>query len=97
MTPRPTLLRRREVLSGAGALGLLALAGCASRELSASTDLGGSRDLSVLNWELYIDPDEDGAVGTITRVQDELGLRVSYDESYEDNIAAWNDLESPNQ
>lgn len=91
----PSLLRRRDLLAGAGALGLLSLAGCASRELSASTDLGGNRDLSILNWELYIDPDEDGAVGTISRVQDELGLRVAYDDSYEDNIAAWNDLIVP--
>lgn len=97
-SPRPTppsLLRRRDLLAGAGALGLLSIAACASRESSASTDLGGARDLSILNWELYIDPDEDGVPGTISRIQDELGLRVAYDESYEDNIAAWNDLIVP--
>ncbi len=95
MTGRPSLLRRRDLLAGAGALGLLSLAGCASRDLSGSPDLGGSRNLSVLNWELYIDPDEDGTLGTISRMQEELGLFVSYDDSYEDNIAAWNDLIVP--
>ena len=92
---QPSLLRRRDILAGAGALGLLSLAGCASRDLGASPDLGGGQNLSVLNWELYIDPDEDGSVGTISRMRDELGLSVAYDESYEDNIAAWNDLIVP--
>lgn len=92
---QPSLLRRRDILAGAGALGLLSLAGCASRDLGASPDLGGGRNLSVLNWELYIDPDEDGTLGTISRMRDELGLSVAYDESYEDNIAAWNDLIVP--
>jgi spermidine/putrescine transport system substrate-binding protein len=58
-------------------------------------DLGGSTSLSVLNWPLYIDPDEDGALGSISRMREELGLQVRYDDSYEDNIAAWNDLIVP--
>lgn len=92
---RPTLLGRRDVLRGAGALGLLAMAGCAGGSDVRSVDLGGGTNLSVLNWPLYIDPDEDGVDGTISRVRDELGLQVTYDESYEDNIEAWNSLIVP--
>lgn len=90
------LLRRRDMLAGGGALGLLALAGCgAGSDGIKSLDLGGDTRLSVLNWELYIDPDEEGADGTITRIEREAGLRVAYDESYQDNIDAWNRLIVP--
>ncbi len=93
---RSGLLRRRDVLGGAGAFGLLALAGCTGGTDGVRTlDLGGDRDLRILNWELYIDPDEAGADGTITRIEQAEGLRVSYDETYEDNIDAWENLISP--
>lgn len=94
---RPPMLSRRDVMAGASALGAaLLLTGCGrSGDDIDSDDLGGAVDLSVLNWPLYIDPDEDGVDGTITRIQRERGLQVTYDDSYEDNIAAWNDLIVP--
>lgn len=92
---RPTLLARRDVLRGAGALGLLALTGCGGDDAVRTIDLGGDRDLSVLNWPLYIDPDEDGVDGTVTRAQRDLGIRVTYEDTYEDNIAAWEELIVP--
>ncbi len=91
-----SLLRRRDVLRGAGAMGLLALAGCSRGGGGVrQADLGGGTELSILNWELYIDPDEGPTEGTITRAERERGLRVRYDESYEDNIAAWETLIAP--
>ncbi len=93
---RANLLRRRDVLGGAGALAALTLAGCGSGDASVSSiDLGGRTNLSILNWELYIDPDEDGAEGTITRAERERSISVTYDDSYQDNIGAWNDLITP--
>ncbi len=89
-------LRRRDLLGGAGALGLVALAGCSRGGDQVRTiDLGGGDQLSILNWSLYIDPDEGATEGTITRVQRERDLVVSYDESYEDNILAWETLIVP--
>ncbi len=93
----PLMLSRRQALSGAGALATLLLAGCSTSSSSgiSAADLGGSTNLSVLNWPLYIDPDEDGVLGSISRMREELGLQVRYDDSYEDNISAWNDLIVP--
>ena len=91
----PQLLTRRQVLGGAGALGLAALAGCGTSNDIRVADLGGRNRLSVLNWELYVDPDEDGAPGTVSRIQAERGVDVSYDPSYVDNIEAWETLIAP--
>lgn len=79
-------------LGGLGALGL-GLAGCSFGGSSGSPDLGGSTNLRMLTWSDYIDPDENGRPGTLTRAQSELGLTVDpYDDSYADNYAGWEDL-----
>ena len=45
----------------------------------------GSRDVRILNWQAYIDPTEDGAIGTVDRFQDGSGVTVQYSEDFNDN------------
>ncbi len=78
-------------LGGLGALGL-GLAGC-SFGSSGSPDLGGSTNLRMLTWSDYIDTDENGQPGTLSRVQTQLGLTVDpYDDSYADNYDSYENL-----
>ena len=41
--------------------------------------------VDILNWTEYIDPTEDGDVGTVDRFQDETGISVNYSETFNDN------------
>ena len=41
--------------------------------------------MRILNWQAYIDPTEDGAVGTVDRFQDATGITVEYSEDLNDN------------
>lgn len=82
-------MSRRTFLSTASALGLgLGLPACSKAGLRAAPtgDAGPSTHrLRVLNWALYIDTDQPGAPGTVTRFERATGTRVSYSEAYNDN------------
>ena len=49
----------------------------------------GDRELNILNWTEYIDPTEDGEVGTVDRFEAETGIRVNYSETLNDNMEAY--------
>ena len=56
-----------------------------------SSTLGvGDGEVNILNWQGYIDPTEDGAVGTIDRFQEETGIAVTYSEDFNDNNEVYN-------
>jgi len=86
-------LSRRTFLGGAAAMGLglgfgLGAAGCSKGGLRAAPagDAGPSSGrLRVLNWALYIDPDQPGQPGTVSRFQQQTGTQGSYSEAYNDN------------
>ena len=51
-----------------------------------SSTLGtGETELRVLNWQAYIDPSEDGAVGTVDRFSEASGVDITYSEDFNDN------------
>ncbi|MCB0990825.1 MAG: spermidine/putrescine ABC transporter substrate-binding protein [Acidimicrobiales bacterium] len=81
---------RRTFIATASAL---LLAACANDR--RTFDLGGRSELSIWNWADYVDPTEDGAVGSVDRFAADTGIRVSYDDSYEDNAAAFDDVIAP--
>ncbi|MGH9225587.1 MAG: polyamine ABC transporter substrate-binding protein [Acidimicrobiales bacterium] len=92
------MLSRRRFLAGAGAL--LAAAACTRRDESQGLPIdfgGGSRggNLRVLNWPDYIDPDDGGTPGTVTRFTTEAGVTVDYVEEYNGNEDAFADLFEP--
>ena len=88
---------RRALIAGgavAGAAvivgGVLALTGDGggSDEEDAGSEGGigtGDSEVRVLNWQAYIDPSEDGAVGTLQRFTEESGVAITYDEDFNDN------------
>jgi spermidine/putrescine transport system substrate-binding protein len=52
-----------------------------------TTGGGGSEggELFFENWPSYIDPTEDGAIGTVDRFIEATGIRLRYTEAYNDN------------
>ncbi len=78
---------RREFLVGLGAVGLAA---CSTTTQSRTVDLGGQNYVRILNWADYIDVADDGTLaypgGTVDNLITEIGLDVSYDPSYTDNV-----------
>ena len=55
---------------------------------AAPAEIGG--DLKILNWQLYIDPTEDGATGTVDRFQEATKVKVEYSENFNDNDEVFN-------
>ena len=55
----------------------------------------GDSEVRILNWQAYIDPTEDGAVGTIDRFQDATGIAVTYSEDFNDNNEVYNRILAP--
>ncbi len=55
----------------------------------------GDSDVRILNWQAYIDPSEDGAVGTLDRFTEETGISVTYDEDFNDNNEVYNRILAP--
>ncbi len=76
------LWSRRETLLALSALGLSA---CAGGVPNRDVALGDGSSFRMLNWSDYIDPDDGGLEGTLTRLRRDRGIDVDYDESYEDN------------
>lgn len=86
-------LTRRSFLGGAAASAIL-LAGCGSSGRRES--VSSSNRLRVLSWTDYIDPDEAGAPGTVTRFAQSARLDVDYSDEYPSNTEAFSDLFAPN-
>ena len=64
--------------------------------LGGSSTLGsGARQVRILNWQAYIDPTEDGAVGTVDRFEQETGIDCRYVEDFNDNNEVYNRLIAP--
>ncbi len=68
---------------GGGSGGGITAAGAGT--LGDSTLGSGDSALRVLNWQTYIDPSEDGAVGTVDRFTEATGIDVQYAEDFNDN------------
>ncbi len=98
-------INRRALLIGggvvaAGAVGALFMSsGKSGGSDAASSDSGaslggslgsGATSLSVLNWTAYIDPTEDGAVGTVDTFATAKGVSVNYSEGFNDNNEIFN-------
>ncbi len=84
------VISRRGFLAGvaaAGVAGSLALAGCATTATIPAPSSG--RRLRMLNWSDYVDDD------VLADFIAETGYDLDYDDSYEDNDTAWNDLFEP--
>ncbi len=47
---------------------------------------GGGNSLYFENWPEYIDPTEDGLVGTVERFMEASGIDMTYAETYNDNV-----------
>ncbi len=56
----------------------------------SSTLGGGASEVRILNWQAYIDPSEDGAVGTVDRFIEATGVRARYVEDFNDNNEVYN-------
>ena len=99
--PNRQRLSRRQLLQRAGALGAAGLslnallggsvaqAGNRARPSTRRApafrprEVGG--ELYVENWTAYIDPTEDGLVGTADRFMEATGIDLTYTEAYNDN------------
>jgi spermidine/putrescine transport system substrate-binding protein len=84
---------RRSFIAGALASGVV-LAGCASS--GRSDKVSSSSRLRILSWTDYIDTDEQGAPGTVSRFAQTSRLEVDYSDEYPSNTEAFSDLFSPN-
>ena len=81
-----------------GVLALTGDAGGGDEEADAGSAGGigtGDSDVRILNWQAYIDPSEDGAVGTLERFTEQTGIAVTYDEDFNDNNEVYNRLLAP--
>ncbi|MFZ9925993.1 MAG: ABC transporter substrate-binding protein, partial [Ilumatobacteraceae bacterium] len=67
--------------------GALGVAGASLPALLAACGGGGGGANALLfdNWPLYIDPTEDGLVGSVDRFMEASGVDMTYTESYNDN------------
>ncbi len=52
---------------------------------TAASGGGGSGSLFFENWPSYIDPTEDGAIGTVDRFTEATGIDMRYTEAFNDN------------
>ena len=55
----------------------------------------GDSDVRILNWQAYIDPTEDGAVGTVDRFTEASGIATTYSEDFNDNNEVYNRVLAP--
>lgn len=86
MTAREFALSRRAFLGGAAALAVGAACSKSGLRAAPTGDAGqpGTR-LKVLNWDLYIDTDQPGQPGTVSRFESATGIKVDYSNAYNDN------------
>lgn len=86
--PRRSPLTRRQFVRRAAAVSAGAAAAPSLLSLLNGGTVGASGDGGSLyfdNWPVYIDPSEDGAVGTVDRFIEATGIDMKYTESYNDN------------
>ncbi len=110
LAPPERRLGRRALIIGGAAAGaaavvggvLAATGGSSSGEGSDDEDpaagggIGtGTDEVRVLNWQAYIDPSEDGAVGTLDRFREATGIDITYDEDFNDNNEVYNRVLAP--
>ena len=85
---RQFLVRSRSLAAAGLSLSAL-LTGCgggSSPGSGASTAAdGGGNSLFFENWAIYIDPTEDGKIGTVDRFRAATGIDMRYTEAYNDN------------
>ena len=55
----------------------------------------GDAEVRILNWQAYIDPSEEGAVGTAERFTEATGIEVTYSEDFNDNNEVFNRILQP--
>ncbi len=55
----------------------------------------GDSEVRILNWQAYIDPSEDGAVGTTERFTGATAIDVTYSEDFNDNNEVYNRILQP--
>lgn len=83
---RNTKVSRRGFLAGAGGTAttaaLLTAGGASTLALSGCAP---SDSVVWVNWELYLDQDDDGSYPTLERFQDEFGINVTYRTDIDDN------------
>lgn len=82
-------MSRRRFLGASAFATAGVLAGCSVERSQQGADLGIDSRLNMRSWTEYIDPSEDGEVGTIERVESEFDMQINYVEDYEDNAAEW--------
>jgi len=103
---RRKFLTRTTLGAGALALGPTLLAACGSGDDDSSS--GGSdgaaagdgdTELTISNWDAYIDEDADGNVSgsgtTIGDFQEATGIKVTYNKDFNDNDEYFNKIYSP--
>ena len=87
------------MLAGSAALAASGLlAACSDGGLKSAPEGEAGRStgrLRILNWPDYIDLDEPGAPGTVSRFSTDTGTDVTYDEGYDGNEAALADVFGP--
>jgi spermidine/putrescine transport system substrate-binding protein len=86
-------LSRRTFIAGALASSV-ALAGCASAGRSEKVSSTGR--LRILSWTDYIDSDEQGSPGTVSRFGQSSRLEVVYSDAYPSNTDAYSTIFAPN-
>jgi hypothetical protein len=67
----------------------------ATGSLGGGTLGDGADEVRILNWQAYIDPSEDGAVGTVERFTQGTGIKVEYSEDFNDNNETYARRSSP--
>jgi spermidine/putrescine transport system substrate-binding protein len=85
-------LSRRGFLGGSAAMALLAA--CSNQRGPGAAS--SSDDLRILSWTDYIDTDESGSPGTVSRFGQQSGLRVDYSDAYPSNTEAYDTIFEPN-
>ena len=86
-------LSRRSFIAGAVASGVV-LVGCAS---SGRTEkVSSSNRLRILSWTDYIDDDQPGSPGTVSRFGQSSKLDVVYSDQYPSNTDAYSNIFAPN-
>jgi spermidine/putrescine transport system ATP-binding protein len=50
----------------------------------------GDSEVRILNWQAYIDPSEDGTVGTVDRFKRDTKITAVYSENFNDNNEVYN-------
>ena len=86
---RRTRTSRRQFIAGSSALGAAAILGGCGLESTGGREATRTGALRIVNWPEYIDP------ATIDRIRAELGISISYDEIYEENVSGFRDIIEP--